>query len=685
MPDPIVFIWNDGPFADRIRLLGHTVLATRDDLRTHQRRSKLRDRPLVVLAEWAATTGRLADLEGLKHIVELFESERIVPKIALCSFRARGELVHLGDARGEAARLMFPFVRLPATPAQMAEAAAAASPPSRMVQVWLRDHVLSRNPFAMIVHDLNNAANIGLDEFRRGLERLAITVQARRGIFAETMPDVGEFEQLLQAGIEFAGQQNSSAAAEIQQRMVQALNAAQGRVRSNGDAIRRAPFSVLVVEDEERWRQEITEGLTPFFTEVAGYGSGVAALQVLRERSQAGKPFDAVISDWALREQHDDDGILQPLQGPDVLLQAAEICRGPLVGLTSLPPDVVATILNAAPDDARARLSWFPKPPGSGKHDYAGLAHLVATKAWESLGLREQTPTGKPWREHGLADHYASVRMWGAEQQRAFFADCATKAQTVIDAYRSGTQTQDVSAPPHSLNFNPASGGARYTFQRFEGVLVARLVVLELYAQQSRHSRDYRAVLATLHPKLAESACEKAIQTGRSTDGVYPTSFETGMLPTLGLPRKGNRIDVGKLKLMPHEDVWVREKGLDLGLPPVLAAGQEGEATSLATDIEGIISGTKQRLPHLVIEETELGAMFEGCSTTMRLGEESVVLMEALVSALRKLGEDPAVYAEYPRLTREIDALTEEGVYEDLYSKLPDWKRRLTALIHLMK
>ena len=694
MSDSVLFFWNPGPFAEHLGSQGFAVVTTREQFRERLRRWR-RGTTLVVLAEWTPTTGRLSELEGLKLVVELFELERPVPRIALCSFLPRSALAALEDERGEAARLMFPFVRLPASPSALAETASSAETPSRMVQVWLRDHVLSPHPFSMWEHNFKRDAAGGLDGIRRGIEQLAAKVRARRATLSHAFEDIATFERLLDDGSRAVRQGDGRAADEIRRRIEEHLRRVRRHIGRPDTVETAAPFSVVVVEDDATQRQQIVHGLQPYFTDVVGFESGGAALESLRERAQAGRRFDAVISDWDLREGGATGGIMQPLQGPDMLLRAAEHCSGPLVGLTSLPGDVVASILNAAPSDVRARLSWFPKRDAGDLvvQDYHGLAYHITAKIRESLSFREESPAVlgfKHWREHGLGDHYVSVRMWSLERQRALFAQCAARAQEIIEAFRGTEQVNDVSDAPFRLNFNVpsgAEGGPRYSFQRFQDVLCARFVVLTLYTHQSRYTRDYRTVLAALFPQMMERARDRAIERGMRAGEFFPPSFKA-MMSVLGLPTRGNHVDLSKLRPMPHEVAWAEEQGLDLGLPPMLTPNEEEEAMMLAEDVEAVIRQLEAKLPSIapLLEPPEIGQMDAVLPAALLMGEEAVTHIETVARALHSLdGEPEQSRSARLMLKRRIEVLTEEGAYEDLYAKMPDWKRKLVDVLRFLE
>jgi CheY-like chemotaxis protein len=697
MVDPILFAWNPGPFADQIVALGGCVATDRDALRQYRRRPRMREAPLVVLAEWAPTTGRLSDLEGLKLIVDLFDSERQVPPVTLCSFLPRAALTALGDERGEAARLMFPFLRLPAAIGVLREAASQAHAPSRLVQAWLRDHVLSPHPFSMWEHNFRREAARGLDGLHCGIEELAAKIRVRRSLLSRAFDDLGAFERLLDDGLRAVRAADAQGAGAIQAQIQEHLRRVQRRA-SPAAGPGPAPHAIIVVEDDDEQRAQIVQGLRPYFTEVVSFGAGAPALEALRQSSRTGQRFDAVISDWDLREGGETGGIMQPLQGPDVLVRAAEFCTGPLVGLTSLPGDVVASILNSASDDVRARLSWFPKrdPRDLASENFQGLAHHVVSKIRDAADLRDESPAAlgfKHWREHGLGDLYATVRMWKAETQQGFFSHCAGRAKEIVAAYQDGAQTEDVSGPAFSLAFNVPSGdergAARYTVERLQDVLCARLVVLALYGRQTRHSRSYGKVLGVLFPRMLEAARGRALRRGTLAEETYPPSFKS-MMAVLGLATRGDMLDLGKLRLMPHERDWLENEGLSLDLPPVLHVDEQEQILTLADDAEEILRCLRDRFPDDVLgfELPAPGAAPDEDSDILETGERALAQLEAAASALRQASRESvtadAIWPARAFLAREIEGLTDEGVFEALYRKVPDWRKRLTRVVQLL-
>lgn len=697
MPDSVLFAWNPGPFTDQIIAGGGYVATDRDALREYRRRPRLREAPMVVLAEWAPTTGRLSDLEGLKLIVDLFDSERRIPPVALCSFLPRAALAALGDERGEAARLMFPFLRLPAEVEVLRKVASQAHAPSRMVQAWLRDHVLSPHPFSMWEHNFRREAVRGLAGLRSGIEDLAAKIRVRRALLSRIFNDLGTFERLLDDGLRAVRMADAQEAGAIQAQIQEHLRRVQRRANPSA-AFGLAAYAIAVVEDDDAQRAQIVQGLRPYFAEVVSFGAGAPALEALRQRSQTGQPFDAVISDWDLREGGETGGIMQPLQGPDVLVRAAEFCTGPLVGLTSLPGDVVAAILNSASEDVRTRLSWFPKRDSRNlaNEDFQGLAHHVASKLRDAADLRDESPAAlgfKHWREHGLGDLYAAVRTWKTETQQGFFSQCAERAKEIVAAYQDGIQVEDVSGPAFSLTFNVPSGDERgvprYTVKRLQDVLCARLVVLSLYGRQPRHSRSYGRVLGVLFPQMLEAARERALRRGTPAEQTSPPSFKS-MMAVLGLATRGDTLDLGKLRLMPHETNWLEGAGLSLELPPVLHAEEQEQVLTLADDAEEILRCLCERYPpdFLGFELPGPGETPDEDVDVLGTGEQALAQLEAAASALRQASRESvtsdAVWSARAFLARELEGLTDEGVFEALYRKVPDWKKRLSRLVQLL-
>ncbi|HEX6748077.1 MAG TPA: hypothetical protein VF092_12355 [Longimicrobium sp.] len=638
----------------------------------------------------------MTEFEGLRFIVDLFESERQIPQLAVCSFLSRRALVALGDERGEAARLIFPFVRLPVPPAALAEAASSAEPVSQMVHVWLRDHVLSARPFLMWEHNFRRDTSGDPAGLRRALDRLAAKVRARRPALARTFQDLSTFEQWISDAQQAVQNGDLRAAEELGARIQERLRRVHREAEEDKERDKAAPYAVVVVEDDAAQRRQIVQGLERYFTEVQGFEEGRSALAELRNRDAAGRRFSGVVSDWDLREQGETDGFMQPLQGPDVLLHAAALCTGPLVGLTSLPSDIVAAILNAAPEDARARLSWYPKhePGDLGVQNYRGLAHHITTKIQEALGFQDETPAQlgfAPWRKHGLGEHYVTVRMWSEARQQAFFSECFTRARESLDAYETGGQRQDVSEPPFSLALNVPSGtrAEPYTFARFQDVLCGRLVVLTLYGRQLRPERSYWTVLARLFPQMMEKARSNAIRKGDRGADPYPSSFPS-IMSVLGLPRSGPRIDLGKLRLMPHEVRWLDEQALDLGLPPLLTADEEGEASELVESIEDILARLREQVPPAVLDAATEDVHDDdpaGGALSVALGEEAVATVEAAARALAELGRHDEVRPDTVRaaaslLKHELEFFIDDGVFEKLYRKLPSWRTRLNDVIN---
>src|SRR5690606_14306017 len=91
---------------------------------------------------------------------------------------------------------------------------------------------------------------------------------------------------------------------------------------SKGDdqeGITREPYSVLIAEDDETQLEQVRRSLSPYFYEVKGFAYRKKALEVLKSRAAEGRPFDAVVADWDLREGGITNGLMQPIQGFELL------------------------------------------------------------------------------------------------------------------------------------------------------------------------------------------------------------------------------------------------------------------------------------------------------------------------------------------------------------------------------
>jgi len=684
----VLFVWNPGPFADAARAAGYGVAHTREDVVRMRRRVRWRGSPIAVLAEWAPPGEALTAFHGLRLLIELFEADSLVPRIALCSFASRVTFGSLGDEREQAALLMFPFVRLPSSRRDITSAASTSCPPSAMVQAWLRDHVLSPRPFAMWLHNFERAAGTEVRAFQLAVSELRRQVRKRRPLLVRVFAEFSAFEQLLDDAASVAEDGDTKRIAQLHAAISEQLS---GVARSAIAAEQRSPepFAVVLVEDDDVQRTKIADGLRRYFAHVSAFGTADAALDALKASDSAVPTLPkvrAVVSDWDLRDDGKPGGVMQRIQGPDFLVAAGEVCRGPLVGLTSLPAEVVASILNAAPADVRGRISWFPKraPTDMGSYDYEGLAHHVLSGIQASQRYWEETPAadGKiHWSERGFGDHYVAVRGWSDEKQSAFFAECIARATTVLEAYGTSSTNADVSRPPFSLALNvPGSDSARrsHHFDRFRDILCGRLVVLMLFAQMPARERSYVSVLGRLHPELWDEHQPHRV----------PTSFHN-MMSMMGIGTlKKSGIDLSRLRLLPHESAWFMAHNVELR-PARFTAAERAAAELFSRVAEETVRSLERSLGLAAfdIDSEDVADEIGGDTPEIVAAESAASLIETAVDALAAANVDADKQERASALFKRniSDLLGSYGADLDpFYARKPEVKRRLRRVLELV-
>jgi hypothetical protein len=669
MSGETAFVWNDTPFSAALKKARCKVLTTREDVARELRRRRVVSpgNPLVVLAEWAPENCRPSEFEGLKLIAEIVSSMPALPQLAWCSFAPLEALAGCRDIRGAAAKLMFPFIQLPATATELESAAETAVAPSRMVQIWVRDFRL-KNPFEDWVHSFRNASGSSSVTLKGAIQALEKDLRYRRDI-AEPLT-AGLRSTLQEVRETLAVTEALGTITPLKARIVAELQ--QGATALHpGGAPRREHLALLVVEDNSDQREKLGNGLRRFFDEVAVFPTGESALEKLKECAGSDRQFGAVVSDWELCVDGKAGGMMHPRQGPDVLLEAAQYCLGPLVGWTSLEPQIVASILNAAPPAFRGRLSWFPK--GESDEDMAhrieGLAHHIIGQLSVANALRAETPAHlglDPWVSGGLADHYVAVRQETRSQQDTFFGSCSANAKKLAVDAKAGQIINEA-------RIGPRSAGARWAREKLPEVLTVRLAVLELYSQKNH---DLQSILKLLFPKYA---AEKVREAGPGSNATFP--MFSGIISNLGIPRRTSgsnlTIDISKLRLMPHEEEFFKGRRSDL-FP---ALNLNADEIDLASDLCGDLWDAADSAGDLIEYASSPPDVDLAGAEPVAWGiEEVVTKLEDVASEIARMGSRPLAAQAHRVISMACKAVLEVGATRRILEKRPEWVRRLRQL-----
>ncbi|MEO1074583.1 MAG: response regulator [Bacteroidota bacterium] len=676
MPKPVLFVWNEGPFADQLRSAGHEVRSTLAGLNRLRRLRKYQEAPVVVLAE-LAKQGRLTNFDGLQLVVDLFDPERrtSIPPLVLCSFLSREDLIaHLGEQqRREVLSLRVPYVQLPASIDTMVHRATqestteeSAVAPSPMLVAWARRKLF--NPYELWAHDLRREAR-SMQGFLKQLKRVEQSIRVR-GL--DPGPPVALAIQQAWEWVEHHDHEDVEQAAR---RLADALVAA-STVASRED-ISREPYSILVVEDDEAQLSQVCQGLAPYFHEVEAYTQGHEALNALVRRSEDGRPFDAVVADWDLREGGVTNGLMQPLQGFELLERAVPLCDGPLVALTSLPPEVVTDIFRAAGAEVRQRVSWFPKRNAANvsDQDFGAIASYLKRLIWDLE--REELPPQAPWTTHGHGRNYRALRHsseWDTVRQQI-----AERARVIYQFYRDGgsgdissKRTPPLAAPIAPLGFNPksTSTGPRSTSETRDR-LCARLVVLGL---------AFRPPAGTSQGNLKRIYL---LLRGEDPDttGTRKDSTIRATMAELGLSHAALTLDIVATNLLQHDSEWLHTLGVTDDELEATSALSENIIEAVALLYEDTFEPLLEALrdtpglpdPDDVLDHPALDVHL-GTQSSMaelqRFGDYIVAQFETMTDHVLQSTNN---WAQHQVLEAVNDALLGDN---SLWMAFPEWERR---------
>lgn len=191
-------------------------------------------------------------------------------------------------------------------------------------------------------------------------------------------------------------------------------------------------FKILVLDDDPIWLNNIIETLKENF-ELITTSKSSEALDILDKDNS--NEIRAVISDWRLYEDFEDQTYWQDVQGYDVLQHSIHSGQRALIALTSLADSTIHKIRN----QLRTNISLITKDYIRAKENAELLSSIILDKCIEIDLQIASTPTSKGWYKGGeqsLHNQYIQLRSSG--EWAAIEAEISKNANEVFDYYMQG-------------------------------------------------------------------------------------------------------------------------------------------------------------------------------------------------------------------------------------------------------
>lgn len=575
----LVLAWSDDRYASRLRNETDSqvsVVTSRDRLEkklTVGDTQRWADVQLVVLMELGWDEPRVR-FYGFELVRELLLQDFDRP-LMLCSYLEKKQFYSIKGIERFLAPMPFPFVRLPVTPETLVEEAQSADAFSSRLRAYVRENYLAQEPFGRIAHDLMRALDRDDSEMRSVVQRClenikSLNVSLPTGL-ATQRDDV---EQALRQG-EVTSDEMREKISELRNLLRQHGSPQQTADSDTGGVKKTTDYAVMLVEDDDSYREGIRHGLEPHFEEVFAASSAEEALEKLQT---PGRRYMAIVADWLLLEE---DGITwQSTQGFDLLVNAwkenAPIC---LIALTSLDREAVASVLRST----SLEIDWFPKSEvgENTRWPYHAFAGYIRKRVRTLLPDLVNMPEGKWWTEKGLGDLFLELKYESGRWQQVRKNAEDTARQIVRDFYEEETAMSPINEGDYQLKAPGRS--TTPDMGHLEKILPQRLAVLALHFEYGQSPLSIRTLLRMEETKPESTVKNRAKQ----------------WFSKLGLPREDGRIP--ESSVMEHEREWLsRVYEVDLKTAELEAQAKSGgtehpsmatELNSLCTEINGIMWG----------------------------------------------------------------------------------------------
>ena len=192
-------------------------------------------------------------------------------------------------------------------------------------------------------------------------------------------------------------------------------------------------FKILLLDDDPSWLKNIIKPLNKTF-ELITTSKANEALDIL-EQDQS-NDIRAVISDWRLYKDFEEQTYWQDIQGYDVLQYAARTGNRALIALTSLTDSVIHKIRN----HLEVSISLITKDYIRAEENAELLRSIILDKCVEIDLQIASTPTSKGWfngGEQSLHNQYIELRSsgdWAVTEE-----EISNTADEVFKYYMQGT------------------------------------------------------------------------------------------------------------------------------------------------------------------------------------------------------------------------------------------------------
>lgn len=313
-------------------------------------------------------------------------------------------------------------------------------------------------------------------------------------------------------------------------------------------------FKILLLDDDPSWLENIISPLSESF-DLISTSKAKEALDILD--SDGSNEIRAVISDWRLYKDFEEQTHWQDIQGYDVLQHAARTGQRALIALTSLTDSVIHKIRN----HLEANISLITKDYIRAEENAELLRSIILDKCIEIDLQIASTPTSKGWfngGEQSLHNQYIELR--GSGDWSIIEEEISNRADEVFSYYMQGADI-DIQRSLEPINrkfgLNLKQGGVYVP----ENCLVIRRVWLGLWWNVNEFDfpfslDDYPEVkiFSTIRQRYLDEEGDN-VRDGieKLANSAKQLAYNLGFVKE-DLPLKG---------ILPEEISWLNRHGID--------------------------------------------------------------------------------------------------------------------------